>query len=146
MAENCFGCGKDNPQRLHINYVHEDDGSVSTTLTLSWLYSGWRNIVHVGIQATILDEVLSRAAQLKVTSITGERQIIVTASFELRYRAECPTDQPIRAVGRVQRVQWPSVLVAGDLRSTDGRLLTEAKARWRVLGAKPTPTITAADT
>jgi acyl-coenzyme A thioesterase PaaI-like protein len=142
VAERCFGCGKDNPSGLHIEYVHEDDGSVSTTLALSWLHSGVPNIVHGGIQATILDEVFSRAAQLKITSITGERHIIVTATFELRYCVACPTDQPIRAVGRVQGVQWPSVLVEGDLRSADGRLLTEAKARWRVLDTKPPSAVT----
>lgn len=133
MAELCFGCGKDNPQGLHIEYVDEPDGSTGTTLTLSGIHSGEPDIVHGGIQATILDEVLGRAAQRAVAKLTAERPTIVTAAFELRYRAPCPTDQEFTAHARVDRIDWPSVYVVGQLTNSDGLVLTEAKARWRVL-------------
>jgi acyl-coenzyme A thioesterase PaaI-like protein len=133
MADLCFGCGKDNPQGLHIEYVYEPDGSTGTTLRLSWLHSGEQAMVHGGIQATILDEVLGRAAQREVTKIAGEGHTIVTANFELRYRAPCPTDQEFTARAHVDRVDWPSVFVVGQLTDPDGLVLTEAKARWRVL-------------
>jgi acyl-coenzyme A thioesterase PaaI-like protein len=131
--ELCFGCGADNPCGLHITYEVEPDGSSSATLTLSWEHSGEPDLVHGGIQATILDEVMGHAAQRTVKDIAGDRRVIVTASFELRYRAPCPTGQPVTARGRVDRVEWPSVFVAGTLTDSEGRLLTEATARWRVL-------------
>jgi acyl-coenzyme A thioesterase PaaI-like protein len=133
VADLCFGCGKDNPEGLHIEYVYEPDGSVVTTLCLSWLHSGEPAMVHGGIQATILDEVLGRAAQRAVTKLAGEGHTIVTASYELRYRAPCPTDQEFTARAHVDHVEWPSVFVVGQLTDPDGLLLTEAKARWRVL-------------
>ena len=133
MDDICFGCGKDNPQGLHIEYVDEPDGSTGTTLCLSWLHSGEPAIVHGGIQATILDEVLGRAAQRAVARIAGEGHTIVTANFELRYRAPCMTDQEFTARGYVDRVDWPSVFVVGQLTDRQGLVLTEAKARWRVL-------------
>lgn len=145
MADTCFGCGADNPQGLHIQYRCEPDGATSTTLSISWIHSGEPGIVHGGIQATILDEVLGRAAQRAVTELVGERRSIVTASFELRYRAPCMIDQPITARARVDRIEWPSILVSGELTDAAGSLLTEATARWRVVdrvgslsGAVPT--------
>lgn len=136
MAELCFGCGRDNPQGLHIEYVYEPDGSTSTTLRLSWLHSGEPAMVHGGIQATILDEVLGRAAQRAVTTIAGEGHTVVTAKFELRYRAPCPTDKEFTARAYVDHVDWPSIFVVGQLTDLDGLVLTEAKARWRVLDGK----------
>ncbi|HYB89249.1 MAG TPA: PaaI family thioesterase [Streptosporangiaceae bacterium] len=134
VADICFGCGKDNPQGLHIAYVDEPDGSTGTTLSLSWLHSGEPAIVHGGIQATVLDEVLGRAAQRAVTKIAGEGHTIVTANFELKYCAPCPTDQQFTARAYVDHVDWPSIFVAGQLTNPEGLVLTEAKARWRVLG------------
>jgi acyl-coenzyme A thioesterase PaaI-like protein len=136
VTDMCFGCGKDNPQGLHIEYADEPDGSTGTTLRLSWLHSGEPAIVHGGIQATILDEVLGRAAQRAVAKIAGEGHTIVTANFELRYRAPCPTDEEFTARASVDRVDWPSVFVTGQLTDAAGLVLTEAKARWRVLDKK----------
>ena len=137
MADICFGCGKDNPQGLHIEYADEPDGSTGTTLSLSWLHSGEPAIVHGGIQATILDEVLGRAAQRAVHEAAGDGHTIVTANFELRYRAPCPTDMEFTARAYVDRLDWPSVFVVGHLTDSEGLVLTEAKARWRVLDQKP---------
>ena len=133
MAENCFGCGDDNPQGLHIQYVDEADATISTTLSLSWLHSGEPGIVHGGIQATILDEVLGRVAQRTVTEAAGERSTVVTASFQLRYRSPCLTGSEITARARLHRIEWPSVFVEGEITDSDGLLLTEATARWRVI-------------
>lgn len=136
MADNCFGCGKDNPQGLHIEYVDEADGSTGTTLCLSRMHSGKPDIVHGGIQATVLDEVLSRAAERAVSKIAGDGYTVVTANFEIRYRAPCLIDKEFTARAYVDRVDWPSVFVVGQLTDAEGSVLTEAKARWRVLDQK----------
>jgi acyl-coenzyme A thioesterase PaaI-like protein len=97
------------------------------------MHSGEPGIVHGGIQATILDEVLGRAAQRAVIEIAGQRRTIVTASFELRYRSPCVIDERITARAWVERVEWPSVHVRGELTDATGCLLTEGNARWRVI-------------
>jgi acyl-coenzyme A thioesterase PaaI-like protein len=131
--EMCFGCGAGNPRGLHIEYGIDPDGASSTTMSLSEELSGEPGLVHGGIQAVILDEVMGRAAQRAATKIAGAPQTIVTASFSLRYRTPCPTGVPVTARGLVDRVEWPSVFVAGTLTDQEGLLLTEATARWRVL-------------
>lgn len=130
--ELCFGCGEDNPDGLHLVFEEHGDGSVTSQVTISAHHSGEPGIVHGGIQATVLDEVMGRAVQRRMRDLdmTGTA---VTAAFDLRYRRACPTGQPLRAEGRVREVDWPSVHVEGTIVDDSGSLLTEAVARWRVL-------------
>jgi len=133
MAELCFGCGQDNPIGLHIEYVYGSDDQTSTLLTLSDAYSGEPGIVHGGIQATILDEVIGRTVRRRVDQLANGSPPVVTASFELKYRSPCPVGTPIEARAAIETVEWPSVMAVGEIVDGDGNVLTEARARWRVL-------------
>jgi len=55
---NCFGCSPKNPIGLHLNFVLEGDEVISKW-TPSHNYEGWHNILHGGIQATLMDEIAS---------------------------------------------------------------------------------------
>lgn len=59
--------------------------------TLAERYSGEPGIVHGGIQATILDEVMGRAVTRSIPAAERNRPA-VTATFELRYRSACRTE------------------------------------------------------
>ena len=55
----CFGCGKDNPIGLKLDF--EFDGETySTTYTPDKTHQGWANRTHGGMLALVLDELLSR--------------------------------------------------------------------------------------
>ena len=55
----CFGCGKDNPIGLKLDF--EFDGEIySTTYTPDKTHQGWANRTHGGMLALVLDELLSR--------------------------------------------------------------------------------------
>lgn len=137
--ELCFGCGQDNPEGLHLTFQERPEGSVLAEVNLGPYLSGEPGIVHGGIQATILDEVMGRAVQRRVRELVGHPRTAVTAAFELRYRVGCPTGAPLRAEGTIRQVAWPSIHVDGWIVDADGTLLTEATARWRVLVADPVP-------
>ena len=53
---NCFGCCKDNPIGAHMDFYEDGDDIVSF-----WKpdgnYQGWVNVLHGGIQATLMDEI-----------------------------------------------------------------------------------------
>ncbi|MEN8201884.1 MAG: PaaI family thioesterase [Bacteroidota bacterium] len=55
---NCFGCSPNNPIGLHMEFFKQDDEIVST-----WSpgknYQGFHDILHGGIQATMMDEIAS---------------------------------------------------------------------------------------
>ena len=58
---NCFGCGPENPFGLRLTYRVEGDALV-TDFTPGGTHEGWPGIVHGGIIATILYEVMENFA------------------------------------------------------------------------------------
>ena len=73
---NCFGCSPDNPQGLRLQFTDEGDYVIST-----WQpennFQGWHNVLHGGIQATLMDEIASWVvlAKLGTTGVTSKMEI-----------------------------------------------------------------------
>ncbi len=55
---NCFGCSPNNPIGLHLTFT-VDHNEVVSYWTPTHQYEGWCNILHGGIQATLMDEISS---------------------------------------------------------------------------------------
>ena len=68
----CFGCGPANPSGLKLRFYETDDGVESEYVVPSDL-DGAPGIVHGGIQATLLDEVMCMTAYAKAGTgvVTG---------------------------------------------------------------------------
>ncbi len=76
---NCFGCSPDNPAGLRLNFVDEGE-----TITATWQpnpdFQGYNNLLHGGIQATLLDEIASWYVYVKLKTAG------VTSKIEIKYR------------------------------------------------------------
>jgi acyl-coenzyme A thioesterase PaaI-like protein len=55
---NCFGCSPHNPFGLHMEFFKEGDEIISTW-TPGENFQGFHDILHGGIQATMMDEIAS---------------------------------------------------------------------------------------
>lgn len=55
---NCFGCSPNNPIGLKLKFIVEDE-NVIAKWTPHHNYEGWTNVLHGGIQATLMDEIAS---------------------------------------------------------------------------------------
>jgi uncharacterized protein (TIGR00369 family) len=75
---NCFGCSPDNSSGLKLSFVEEGDEIVSVWTPNSTL-QGYHNILHGGIQATLMDEIASWVVYVKL-GISG-----VTSTMNVRY-------------------------------------------------------------
>lgn len=73
---NCFGCSPKNPIGLHLSFVLEGE-EVMGKWTPTHDYEGWHNILHGGIQATLMDEIASWAilSLLKTSGFTVKMNI-----------------------------------------------------------------------
>jgi uncharacterized protein (TIGR00369 family) len=73
---NCFGCSPDNKFGLQLHFV--DDGDY---LLAEWepkpQFQGYVNVLHGGIQATLLDEIASWYvyAKLKTAGVTSKMEV-----------------------------------------------------------------------
>jgi uncharacterized protein (TIGR00369 family) len=90
-------------------------------------------VLHGGIQATVLDEVMGVAAQLRLPPDAG-RQALVTAELALRYRRPVPCVGEVRARARVVAIDGADYYVHGEIVDGADQPLTTARSRWRLPG------------
>ncbi len=96
---NCFGCSPENPLGLHLTFTEENDEIVS-----HWNpganFQGYFNILHGGIQATLMDEIASWTVYVKVKT-SG-----YTSKAEFRYLKTVAIDQgPIMLRAKVKQMR-----------------------------------------
>ncbi len=131
-VDRCFGCGHGNPNGLRLRFERYADGTVEIRHRTHPDHCGLDTVVHGGIQATVLDEVMGVAAQLALPADASDLAC-VTAEMHLRYRRPVPLADELVARARVERVTEPDFYVVGAIVSADGTHLTEASSRWRQL-------------
>ena len=117
----CFACGKANPSGLKLPIV-EKPGGVEMTYAVPEGYAGWQGIVHGGIVATILDELMAWACNQSDRSM-------VTAEMTVRYRKPIKTGQPIHGIGRITEDRGRLILAEARLLDGSGTLLAEATGK-----------------
>lgn len=115
----CFACGRDNPIGLHLTFRDEGDRYV-TIFTALPAHQGYKDIVHGGIIATLLDEIMARYVWVKYGAAA-------TARLEIRYRRPVPTGQPITVRGWITAIKRDRIFeLAADACLEDGTVLVEA--------------------
>lgn len=68
----CFCCGPKNPIGLKLSFDESPDGRTRTVWTPRREHQGFRDIVHGGLVATVLDEVMVRMLYLRdIHAVTG---------------------------------------------------------------------------
>ena len=132
----CFGCGQANEQGLRMRFVRYPDGTVESRHQTEPHHCGVDTVVHGGIQATLLDEVMGVAAQLGLGD-TESNAPCVTAEMQLAYRRPVLIADEVVARARLTSVDGRDLHVEGAIVSTDGTVLTGATSRWRQLRDVP---------
>lgn len=124
-SRHCFACGLENPFGLQLRFFTTAPGEVTAEYTVPEHFQGYPGVVHGGVVAAMLDEVLVR-------SIMGHEadtpRLMVTARMTVRYRKRVPVAQPLRLVGRQGRAKHHSATASAAIFDRDGELLAEADA------------------
>jgi acyl-coenzyme A thioesterase PaaI-like protein len=122
-SSQCFVCGVENPNGLHLTFYDSAPGEVTADYRVPAHFQGYPGVTHGGIIASMLDEVTGRAF------MQGDPpRFMVTAKLSIRYRKPVPTERPIRLVGRAVRDEGHVAYAAGEIYGEDGTLLAEAEA------------------
>lgn len=105
----CFACGRHNPVGLAMRIEGHVDGIVTASFEARDDHRGTPNVLHGGIAATAIDEIMVWAA------ILAEGVMCVTAGMELRYRRPLPVGGRILAQGWVEERSGRRLRLAGRL-------------------------------
>jgi acyl-coenzyme A thioesterase PaaI-like protein len=133
--EGCFACGNGNPIGLQIGGFESTDGIVSAQFTPRADYCGFEDVLHGGILATSLDEVLGW------TAILLENVMVVTAKLELRYTKPAPVAATYRLTGALDERRGKRLLLRGECRTVPGKLVASASGFFLVVSESADPVL-----
>jgi len=119
----CIGCGPYSGVGLKMRFEVEDDKSVRSSVTIPQLYQGWRDVVHGGIVALVLDEAMAYAAG-------AHGYLGVTAELKMRFRKAVPIGEPLVVRGNVLWRRRNVFGIEGSVSDASGTVLASAEARF----------------
>jgi hypothetical protein len=93
-SDHCFVCGRDNPRGLRMVF-HDDGEQVTSQTTVDEMFQGYPGIVHGGVVAAMLDEVVARVAMVQ-----DHMHFLMSVRLAVKFRLPTPTSIPIRLLGR----------------------------------------------
>ncbi len=123
ISRQCFGCGLENIAGLQIRFYNDGEGQARAEVTLSAKHQGFPGIAHGGITATMLDEVMGRAAMTR-----DFMRLLYTAKMEIRYRKPVPIGVPITLRGRIEKDRGMIAYAIGEVILSDGSIAAESTA------------------
>jgi uncharacterized protein (TIGR00369 family) len=118
---HCFVCGKDNPAGLNISW--KTSGNVTeASFTISKAHQGWKDLVHGGILATVLDEAMTRLAWERFGGA-------VTAEMTVRYLRPAKIGDRMSVRGEVEEAKGRLIPAKAEIRDGAGQIVAEATGK-----------------
>ena len=115
----CFVCGKQNGSGLQLEFELIGDDRIRTEFTPPKRFQGWKDVLHGGIIATILDEVMVNGAYL--------RQIMaVTTKLQMTLRHPAAIGERLIFYGQILKQGTRTVNMKAWVEGEDGRIVAEA--------------------
>jgi uncharacterized protein (TIGR00369 family) len=109
---------------MEVSYLQE---KAVSKLSLSREFQGWQDIVHGGVVATILDEIMAHA----VMHFVGKG---VTTSLQVTYRVPLPVEQEVSAVGYVVERKSRVAVARGEIRRAGNeKVIATGESRFILL-------------
>ncbi len=121
----CFACGRQNPIGLHMEVQYGPAELVATCrLALAREFVGWQEVIHGGILATLLDEIMSHA----IWHFAGPA---VTLGLEIQFRQPLAPGEAILVQGQLLENKGRRLKAKGEIiRLADSLLIANAQGRF----------------
>jgi len=117
--QHCFVCGKKNAIGLQLDFELVGEAEVRTTFLPTKQYQGFKDIVHGGVIAAVLDEVMVNGAWLRgIRAVTGK--------FEVRLKRPATVGERLYFTGKIVRDGDRTVETEGQATTSDGVIVAQA--------------------
>lgn len=118
-TKNGIVCGTQNPSTLGCEFYELEDGELATVFTALPIHEGHDDIMHGGLSAAILDEVMGRCNSGYADN--GVRyNPYVTGEMTVRYCLPIPVGKEMYAFGRIDRSEGRKNFNSGEITDKDG--------------------------
>ena len=123
----CFICGVKNPGGLRLTWTVNGRSTEATFLPQK-SHQGWKDLVHGGLIAALLDEAMTRLAwKLEAGAVTAEMTV--------RYRKSARVGEALTIRGEITETRGRLMRGRATVSKEDGSLLAEAEGK--ILKLKP---------
>ena len=126
----CFLCGQRNPQGVKLA-LYVDGDRVSADFRLSEVFIGYEGLIHGGMLAGVLDEVMWWAVAW------GTGRACLTVEMTVRYKRPAPIGRSYRAVAWVTKATSRVVEAEAEIWDLEqDALCTTARGRYYLLSGE----------
>jgi uncharacterized protein (TIGR00369 family) len=126
ISKNCLVCGVENNFGLKSRFYETDNNELIAVFQPLDEHQSYPNVIHGGISATILDEVIGRAIMMTTDSNTFG----VTIELKVRYKKPVPLDSELKAIGRITKDKGRIFEGTGELYLPNGEVAVEAEGKY----------------
>ncbi|MCP4220454.1 MAG: PaaI family thioesterase [bacterium] len=120
----CFACGTKNVQGLQLVFTYdEEEDRMKTTVNLPRRFQGWRTVLHGGILATVMDEIMVKAVEHK-----GKQ--CVTAELNIKFKQPALTETDYVAYGKIVRDRGRIMLGEASIVDADNKPVALAEGKF----------------
>ncbi len=117
----CFACGKANPRGFQLEF-HSDGECIYSSFTIREEFSGWSNLTHGGILATLLDECMAW------TAISLRKKYILTKSMNISFKKPIIAGSTIYLKGLILReVSHREIITLSEIYNESGEVCASAE-------------------
>ena len=126
----CIGCSPFNPIGLKLEFWDDGEG-----LVCEWEprpeFVGWENILHGGIQATLLDEIAAWVVYVKCETAG------VTSSMTVDYKKPIFTNKGnLILKGKLIETERRFAIIKAEIYNSEGVLCSEAEVKYFIYPEK----------
>ena len=107
---------------FRLDFKHPRPGQLFTEVTFKKQHQGYKNIVHGGLVATVLDEAMVNLAWL-------EGKPSVTVEITVRLKKAVPVGKKVLLEGFLEKEEGRLLTLKAWARSPQGELYAEAEAK-----------------
>jgi uncharacterized protein (TIGR00369 family) len=121
---HCFACSPDNPLGLKMEFHEQDDWIVSYWTPPAHLV-GYKNVLHGGIQTTLMDEIAAWACYIQLDT-SG-----MTRNMNTRFKRPVFMDNgPLLIKAKVEKYDHPIAVVKSELLDKNNELCSYAEVEY----------------
>ncbi len=125
-ANYCFVCSKINPKGIHLE-IECSKGIALAKFSIEREYEGYPGIVHGGILASILDDVMGNIK-------FNEGYIAYTCELNIKYLKKCKIGENLFAKAWVKNSSHRIFETEGEITGYNGVLRVKAEAKYFIQG------------
>ena len=126
----CFGCGRDNPDGMRLNFILDDSGTrFVSRFRLGKRYTGPPGYSHGGVIATILDEAMAKVNRLFDAPAPTSRMTV-------EYLRPVPLNRRLEAWSWNLGKRGRRLTHTAEIRDEKGTVLARSRGTFVIIGKK----------